>query len=164
MQGKITGHNSCYKTHAVSHLFNFSMVSLSTALFKVCVHLCLWFQGGSSTAGNTWSRYRSHDYSQISLIPFPDTSLLSPGGDIDKGRNRADQDSTTAFDFQQVSFTVSWEGSRHRTSLYSSVPWRGQSQQWHKLGTDRQDVQNWTFLTLQLSSYNGDKLVPTLSF
>jgi len=44
------------------------------------------------------------------MIPFPDTSLLSPRGDTDKESNRADQDSSTAFDFQQVSFAVSCEG------------------------------------------------------
>lgn len=58
----------------------------------------------------------------MSLIPFPDISFLSPRGDIDKGRNRADQDSTTAFDFQHVSFAVSCEGSQaHSTGPVCTV-------------------------------------------
>lgn len=58
----------------------------------------------------------------MSLIPFPDISFLSPGGDIDKGRNRADQDSTTAFDFQHISFAVSCEGPQsHSTGPVCTV-------------------------------------------
>lgn len=83
-------YNLCYKTHPV-RLYSAFPCSPHTLLSGRFECVCLSVHEGSSTAGNTWGRHRSHYYSQTSLIPFPDISILSPEGDTDKGRSRPGQ-------------------------------------------------------------------------
>lgn len=119
--------------------------------------VCLRFQEAVEQLEILGSRYRNHDYSAISLIPFPDSSLLSPGGDTVKGRDGAEQDNATGLDVPgkaQGAGAVCTTWCLGRTSPSSGTS-SEQTNKMYKIGT---------FLTLRWSSYNGEKLVAAFFF
>lgn len=128
---------------AVSHGFCFSTVSSSTAHFEVCVSVCLRFQEavqrleilGVDTEITTIQKYPWYHF-QTQVSCHLEVTQWRGGMELSRTAQR---------------FWTLLGRLRAQDSLHRSVFWRDQSQQQHKLGTDRQDVQNWdiSYLTLE---------------